>query len=244
MERQGQARVTPYPGLTLPGRAGQGSSSLWAVRPWASSSISLLWNPLESCLPLPPRKYAGWSALGSSSGPENEKKALLTAERPGDTWNPPSGGGLVLSQAGHTESRLEALSTDPNSHTQLLRMSAWVGASPHLSSLIRLPAAEGVHPPHCLPLQQESLPSLDSAIEYLGLGVSEQAQRGLSPKQIWTKSTFSTFLSSKDLRSSTHFSLVRGTLQASPGLCSIQDESQQGSRVYHDQRQRFLSGHQ
>lgn len=131
MERQGQARVIPYPGLTLPGRAGQGSSSLWAVGPWARSSISLLWNPLESCLPLPPRKYAGWSALGSSSGPENEKKALLTAERPGDTWNPPNGGGLVLSQAGHTESRLEALSTDPNSHTQLLRMSAWVGASPH-----------------------------------------------------------------------------------------------------------------
>lgn len=59
--------------------------------------------------------------------------------------------------------------------------------------------------------------------------MSEQARGDLSPKKSQTIS-ISTFLPSKDLMSSTHFLLVRGTLQASPDLCSIQGRLGEGHR--------------
>lgn len=182
--------MTPRPGPTLPEGGRQGFLlSLGCVSEGQQLDLSAL-GPL------------GGSTRAGCRGVELRSPQT----GPGMPRGPPRRW-LVLSQAGHTGSRLEALSTAPNAPAQPGR-------------------ARNHRPGHHVPCR---LPAPRSPPSLLGGGVGA-GPTGSLPSGAVDKERGPYFLSAEALTSSTHASPGRGTLQASPA-CAASDTTRVSARV-------------
>lgn len=88
------------------------------------------------------------------------------------------------------------------------------------------PAVQGVHPPQCLPLSSSAAPK-HSRVPWVG---AAEQPKGVHPKTTRQQAPC-TVLSLKDLTSSTHFLLARGTLHASLAHAPSEMNLSTGPRV-------------